>query len=51
MTWMLGWLLLAPSMDPQALVARVETLYTSRTAHAIAVMEIQGEAWHRTLRM
>ncbi len=52
MIWLLGWLIARPpSLDPQALIARVETLYTSRTAHAIAVMEIQGEAWHRKLRM
>lgn len=44
------WMVLAVQ-NPAEIVARVENLYRGRTAHAVARMEIQTEAWHRTLRI
>ncbi len=37
--------------SPAEIVARIEHLYRGRTAHAVARMEIQTEAWHRTLKL
>ena len=46
----LALILLTPG-TPAEIVARIENLYRGRTAHAIARMEIQTEAWHRTLKL
>lgn len=45
------FVILVAVQNPADIVARIENLYRGQTAHAIARMEIQTEAWHRTLKL